>query len=59
MICPRCQRVAKTLWGNGDYPNDSYRCAQCCDDDTGKAVFWMICVPTMIAATVWLIGLVT
>lgn len=58
MICPRCKRDAKTLWGNGDYPNDSYRCSQCCDDDTGKVVFWMCGVPVIIYAVIVVVGLI-
>ena len=38
MICPSCYREVSILQGNGTYPNSSWKCGFCHDEDTGKAV---------------------
>ncbi len=38
MICPKCKREVTTLHGNGEYPNSSYKCSKCCDDETGAVI---------------------
>ncbi len=44
MECPQCKRDVDTLHGNGTYPNPSYKCGKCHDDDTGTAVSWIIAI---------------
>ena len=38
MECPRCKRDVNTLHGNGKYPNSTYKCGICYDDEMGVAV---------------------
>lgn len=38
MICPRCGRAVRNVWGNGEYPNPSYRCQKCDDEETSAIV---------------------
>ena len=44
MECQRCHRDVKTLQGNGTYPNSSYKCSKCYDDDMDKAIGGSIAV---------------
>lgn len=41
MECPHCKREVDTLHGNGTYPNSTYKCSKCYDDDMGKVVDWL------------------
>ncbi len=36
MICTSCNGYVTTLLGAGEYPNPTYKCPKCHDDDTGK-----------------------
>lgn len=38
MICPSCDREVNILQGNGTYPNSSWKCGFCHDEDTGKVI---------------------
>lgn len=44
MECPQCKREVETLHGNGTYPNSTYRCSKCYDDDMGKIVSGLIAI---------------
>jgi len=42
MICQRCNKDVDTLYGNGKYPNKSYKCSKCYDDETGIIVKYAV-----------------
>ncbi len=44
MECQKCHKDVETIYGNGTYPNPSYKCGKCCDDETGKVVAGSIAV---------------
>ena len=44
MECQKCHRDVITVHGNGTYPNSSYKCSKCHDDETGMIVSGFIAV---------------
>jgi len=42
MICPKCNREVSTLHGNGKYPNSTYKCNKCYDDEMGEVVKYFV-----------------
>jgi hypothetical protein len=52
MECPRCARDVNTLHGNGKYPNSTYKCDKCYDDEMGE------CVAGFFKAVLIVVGLV-
>jgi len=38
MVCPKCKRDVDTLHGNGKYPNSTYKCGKCYDDEMGNVI---------------------
>lgn len=52
--CPRCKKDVSQLWGNGDYPNSSWRCQRCDDAETTCIVgcFLVVLVVIFLASIV-------
>ena len=48
MECPRCGKQSDTLWGNGTYPNSSYRCNICDGAEWCKVVVIMTVIIALI-----------
>lgn len=48
MECPKCKRDVITLHGNGKYPNSTYKCGTCYDNDLGKVVAKFIIVIAIV-----------
>jgi hypothetical protein len=38
MICPRCNKDVQAVYGNGEYPNNSYRCDECHSYETTELI---------------------
>jgi hypothetical protein len=53
--CPKCKRDVHAVWGNGDFPNASYRCENCLDDETGQVVGGFV---LLIFAIIGIVGAV-
>lgn len=53
MKCPRCKRDVDVLWGNGVYPNTSFRCEQCDSNERKLVVMvYLVVVGLAVAALV-------
>lgn len=58
MKCPKCKQDVSTVYGNGEYPNDSYRCDECCGRETGVvmtvfAVVFALVMVAIVCVSVW------
>ncbi len=57
MICPKCNKKAKTLYGNGDM-RSNYQCQSCVDAATTKTVAMFFATVAGIAVTLVVIKLI-